>query len=67
MRFDDTNPAKEDKEYVDSIKEDVKWLGFDWDDLFFASNYFDEMYDRAVLLIKKGIAYVCDLTAEANA
>ena len=46
------------QEYVDSIKEDVKWLGFDWDNLFFASDYFDEMYDRAVLLIKKGIAYV---------
>ena len=64
LRFDDTNPSKEDIEYVDSIKEDVKWLGFDWDDLFFASNYFDEMYQRAVLLIKKGKAYVDDLSAE---
>ncbi|MBU3213529.1 glutamine--tRNA ligase/YqeY domain fusion protein [Clostridium estertheticum] len=64
LRFDDTNPAKEDKEYVKSIEEDVKWLGFQWDNLFFASNYFDQMYKRAVLLIKKGKAYVCDLTAE---
>ena len=64
LRFDDTNPVKEDTEYVNSIEEDVKWLGFQWDDLFFASNYFDEMYERAVLLIKKGKAYVCDLTAE---
>jgi glutaminyl-tRNA synthetase len=64
LRFDDTNPVKEDTEYVNSIEEDVKWLGYQWDDLFFASNYFDEMYDRAVLLIKKGKAYVCDLTAE---
>jgi glutaminyl-tRNA synthetase len=64
LRFDDTNPAKEDKEYVNSIEEDIKWLGFEWDDLYFASNYFDEMYDRAVLLIKKDKAYVCDLTAE---
>lgn len=64
LRFDDTNPTKEDQEYVESIKEDVKWLGFDWDELFFASNYFEEMYERAVLLIKKGKAYVCDLSAE---
>lgn len=64
LRFDDTNPVKEDTEYVDSIKEDVKWLGFDWDNLFFASDYFDEMYKRAVLLIKKGKAYVCELTPE---
>jgi glutaminyl-tRNA synthetase len=64
LRFDDTNPVKEDKEYVNSIEEDIKWLGFQWDDLFFASNYFEEMYDRAVLLIKKNKAYVCDLTAE---
>lgn len=64
LRFDDTNPLKEDQEYVDSIKEDVKWLGYDWDELFFASDYFDEMYNRAVLLIKKGKAYVDDLTAE---
>ncbi|RNB83319.1 glutamine--tRNA ligase/YqeY domain fusion protein [Brevibacillus fluminis] len=64
LRFDDTNPLKEDVEYVESIKEDVKWLGFDWDNLFFASDYFEEMYDRAVQLIKKGKAFVCDLTAE---
>lgn len=64
LRFDDTNPLKEDIEYVNSIKEDVKWLGFDWDDLHFASNYFDEMYSRAVLLIKKGLAYVDDLSAD---
>ena len=63
LRFDDTNPAKEDKEYVNSIEEDIKWLGYAWDDLYFASNYFDEMYDRAVLLIKNNKAYVCDLTA----
>ena len=64
MRFDDTNPLKEDEEYVNSIKEDVKWLGFNWDNLFFASDYFDEMYKRAVLLIKKGKAYVDDLSQE---
>ena len=64
LRFDYTNPVKEDVEYVNSIKEDVKWLGFDWTNLYFASNYFDEMYERAVLLIKKGKAYVCDLNAE---
>lgn len=64
LRFDDTNPIKEDTEYVESIKEDVKWLGFDWDSLHFASNYFEEMYNRAILLIKKGKAYVCDLNPE---
>lgn len=64
LRFDDTNPLKEDVEYVESIKEDVKWLGFEWDGLFFASDYFEEMYNRAVLLIKKGKAYVCELTQE---
>lgn len=64
LRFDDTNPAKEDVEFVEAIKEDVKWLGFEWDGLFFASNYFEEMYNRAVLLIKKGKAYVDDLSAE---
>lgn len=64
LRFDDTNPVKEDVEYVESIKEDVKWLGFEWDGLFFASDYFEEMYKRAVLLIQKGKAYVCDLTPE---
>ena len=64
LRFDDTNPVKEDVEYVNSIKEDVKWLGFDWNNLYFASDYFDEMYKRAVLLIKKGKAYVCELSPE---
>lgn len=64
LRFDDTNPVKEDIEYVESIKEDVKWLGFEWDNLYFASDYFEEMYKRAVLLIKKGKAFVCDLSAE---
>lgn len=64
LRFDDTNPVKEDTEYVESIKEDVKWLGYEWDELLFASDYFEEMYNRAVLLIRKGKAYVCDLTAE---
>ena len=65
MRFDDTNPTKERVEFVESIKADIKWLGADWEDrLFFASNYFDEMYEAAVKLIKKGKAYVCDLTPE---
>ncbi|MGN9134950.1 glutamine--tRNA ligase/YqeY domain fusion protein [Clostridium sp. HCP1S3_B4] len=64
LRFDDTNPIKEDTEYIESIKEDVKWLGFEWDNLFYASNYFDTMYEKALLLIKKGKAYVCDLTPE---
>ncbi|MBB6631559.1 glutamine--tRNA ligase/YqeY domain fusion protein [Clostridium algidicarnis] len=64
LRFDDTNPIKEDTEYVESIKDDVKWLGFKWDELYFASDYFEEMYDKAKLLIKKGKAYVCDLTPE---
>jgi glutaminyl-tRNA synthetase len=64
LRFDDTNPVKEDTEYVESIKEDVKWLGFQWDRLIFASDYFDKMYEYAVELIKKGKAFVCDLSAE---
>ena len=65
MRFDDTNPAKEDIEYVHSILEDIKWLGADWGDrLFFASNYFEQMYELALLLIKKGKAYVCDLSPQ---
>jgi glutaminyl-tRNA synthetase len=65
LRFDDTNPAKEEEEYVKSIIEDVKWLGFDWEDrLFFASDYFDQMYEYAVQLVKKGVAYVDDSTAE---
>lgn len=64
LRFDDTNPVKEDEEYVEAIKEDVKWLGFQWDQLLWASDYFDYMYDKAVLLIKKGLAYVDELTSE---
>ncbi|MDW7755795.1 MAG: glutamine--tRNA ligase, partial [Brevefilum sp.] len=65
LRFDDTNPTKEEVEYVESIQEDIRWLGFDWDDrLYFASDYFDALYDFAVELIKKGKAYVCDLSAE---
>lgn len=64
LRFDDTNPTKEDVEYVDSIKEDVKWLGFDWDAEFYASDYFETLYEYAVRLIKKGKAYVCDMTQE---
>jgi len=64
LRFDDTNPIKEDTEYVQSIQEDVKWLGYNWSNLFYASNYFDTMYEKAILLIKKGKAYVCDLTPE---
>ncbi len=65
MRFDDTNPTKEKVEFVDSIMEDIRWLGADWEDrLYFASDYFDQMYDCAVRLIKKGKAYVCDLSAE---
>ena len=65
LRFDDTNPCKEDVEYVDSIMEDVRWLGFDWGDrLYYASDYFEQIYEWAVQLIKAGKAYVCDLTAE---
>jgi len=65
LRFDDTNPTKEEVEYVESIQEDVKWLGFSWDDrLFYASNYFEKIYECAVQLIKSGDAFVCDLTAE---
>lgn len=65
LRFDDTNPTKEEVEYVDSIQEDVKWLGFDWEDrIYYASDYFEMFYDYAVMLIKKGDAYVCDLSAE---
>ena len=64
-RFDDTNPAKEDVEYVDSIKEDVQWLGFDWgDNIFFASDYFEKLYDFAVELIRTGKAFVCELTLD---
>ena len=65
MRFDDTNPTKEKVEFVESIKADIEWLGADWEDrLFFASDYFDQMYEAAVKLIKKGKAFVCDLSAE---
>jgi glutaminyl-tRNA synthetase len=65
LRFDDTNPCKEDVEYVDSIMEDVRWLGFDWEDrLFYASDYFGQLYEWAIQLIKAGKAYVCDLDAE---
>ena len=65
MRFDDTNPTKEKEEFVESILKDIKWLGADWEDrLFFASNYFEQMYEAAIKLIKKGKAYVCDLSPE---
>ena len=65
LRMDDTNPTKEDEEFVDAIQEDIHWLGYDWGDRFFyASDYFEKMYDYAVELIKKGLAYVCELTPE---
>jgi len=64
LRFDDTNPIKEDIEYVNAIKEDIQWLGFEWKNLFLASNYFGEIYERAILLIKKGLAYVDDQSAD---
>ncbi len=64
LRLDDTNPTKEDVEYVDAIMEDIKWLGFNWDNVYFASDYFDYIYDCAVELIRKGLAFVCDLTAD---
>ena len=65
LRFDDTNPHKENIEYVEAIQEDVRWLGFDWDDrLFYASDYFDRLYALAVDLVSQGKAYVCDLNAE---
>ena len=65
LRMDDTNPAKEDVEYVDAIQEDIHWLGFDWGDRFFyGSDYFTRTYELAVDLIKKGLAYVCELTPE---
>jgi len=64
LRFDDTNPIKEEQEYIEAIKQDVRWLGFDWGErLYFASDYFEQMYEYAVQLIKKGRAYVCDLSA----
>ena len=65
LRFDDTNPVKEEEEFVQSIIEDVKWLGFDWEDrLFYASDYFNQMYEYAVQLIRDGRAFVCDQTAD---
>ena len=65
LRMDDTNPTKEDEEYVDAIQEDIHWLGFDWDDRFYyASDYFDTMFEQAVGLIRKGLAYVCELTPD---
>lgn len=65
LRFDDTNPTREDQEYVDAIQEDIRWLGFDWDDrLYFASDYFEQLYEWAVQLIKDGKAFVCDLSGE---
>src|SRR5437764_7348328 len=65
LRFDDTNPTKEEVEYVESIQADVRWLGFDWGDrLYFASDYFEQLYDWAVQLINVGKAYVCDLTGD---
>ncbi|MBI3760634.1 MAG: glutamine--tRNA ligase, partial [Chloroflexi bacterium] len=65
LRFDDTNPVKEEQEYVDQIMADIRWLGYDWEDrLFYASDYFEQLYDYAVKLIKKGKAYVGDLSAD---
>ncbi|MFO0866455.1 MAG: glutamine--tRNA ligase/YqeY domain fusion protein [Gemmataceae bacterium] len=64
LRFDDTNPSKEEQEYVDSIMEDVRWLGFQWDGIYYASDYFEQLYQWSEELIKKGLAYVCDLTAD---
>ena len=64
LRLDDTNPTKEDTEYVDAIKEDIQWLGFQWDNLYYASDYFDFLFDCAIKLIKKGKAFVCELTPE---
>lgn len=64
LRYDDTNPAKEDVEYVDSIKQDIAWLGFKWDEELYASDYFDRMYECAEMLIKKGLAFVCDMTGD---
>ncbi|MCL4280453.1 MAG: glutamine--tRNA ligase, partial [Ignavibacteriaceae bacterium] len=65
LRFDDTNPTKEEQEYVDSIKEDVRWLGFEWENReYFASDYFDQLYEFAIKLIKKGKAYVDSLNAD---
>ncbi len=66
LRFDDTNPEKEETEYVESIKADVNWLGFQWDGLFYASDYFDQLYEWAIKLIKDGKAYVDDLTRRGD-
>src|SRR5215472_4364849 len=64
LRFDDTNPEKEETEYVDSIQADVRWLGFNWENLYYASDYFQQLYDWAVQMVEEGHAYVCDLSAE---
>src|SRR5258705_4319999 len=64
LRFDDTNPSKEDQEYVDSIMEDVQWLGFTWDGLYYASDYFEQIYQWSLDLINKGLPYFCDLTPD---
>ena len=64
LRFDDTNPLKEDVEYVESIEQDVRWLGFDWHGLFYASDYFERLYGFGEELIRRGRAFVCDLTAD---
>ncbi len=64
LRFDDTNPAKEEQHFIDAIQDDVRWLGYQWDELRFASDYFEQLYDYAVELIEKGLAYVCELTPE---
>src|SRR5215831_3948668 len=64
LRFDDTNPSKEETEYVESIMDDIRWLGYQWDGLFYASDYFQQLYEWAVQLIKAGKAFVCDLSAD---
>ena len=64
LRLDDSNPSKEDTEYIDAIKEDIEWLGYKWANVYYASDYFDFVYECAIKLIKKGKAYVCDLSAE---
>ena len=64
LRFDDTNPVKEDAEYVEAIKDDLKWLGYVPANVFYGSDYFEKTYEKAILLIKKGLAYVCDLSQE---
>src|SRR5574344_285749 len=64
LRFDDTNPTKEDTEYVDSIKEDIQWLGFQWNNIYYASDYFQKLWDFAIELIKKGKAYVDEQSSE---